>query len=71
VAACAGEFVHTPGHSEDSVSLLLDSGEVFTGDLPLAMPDDGNELVRQSREKLRALGARRVYPGHGEPFEMR
>jgi ribonuclease/clavin/mitogillin len=67
----AGEFVHTPGHSEDSVSLLLDSGEVFIGDLPLAIPDDDNELVRQSRERLRAMGATRIYPGHGNPFELR
>jgi endoribonuclease LACTB2 len=30
----AGEVVHTPGHSDDSLSLLLDNGAVFTGDLP-------------------------------------
>lgn len=29
-----GEVLHTPGHSEDSLSLLLDDGSVFTGDLP-------------------------------------
>jgi endoribonuclease LACTB2 len=29
----AGEIVPTPGHSPDSVSLLLDTGAVFTGDL--------------------------------------
>ena len=28
-----GEILHTPGHSDDSVSLLLDDGSVFTGDL--------------------------------------
>lgn len=28
-----GEIVHTPGHSEDSVSLILDSGEAVVGDL--------------------------------------
>nr|HRJ43960.1 MBL fold metallo-hydrolase [Caldilineaceae bacterium] len=28
-----GEILPTPGHSPDSISLLLDSGEVFTGDL--------------------------------------
>jgi glyoxylase-like metal-dependent hydrolase (beta-lactamase superfamily II) len=30
-----GEILHTPGHSDDSVSLLLDDGSVFTGDLIL------------------------------------
>lgn len=29
----AGEIIHTPGHSEDSVSLVLDSGEAIVGDL--------------------------------------
>jgi endoribonuclease LACTB2 len=61
----AGEFVLTPGHSDDSVTLVLDSGEAFTGDLPLGMTDGNNELVRQSRENLRAMGVRSVYPGHG------
>lgn len=31
----SGEIVHTPCHSDDSVSLLLDDGSVFTGDLTL------------------------------------
>ena len=31
--AIPGEIVHTPGHSDDSVSLLLDDGSAFTGDL--------------------------------------
>ena len=61
----AGEFVLTPGHSDDSVTLVLDSGEAFTGDLPLGMPDDDNVLLRQSREKLRTMGVSRVYPAHG------
>src|SRR5260370_1294944 len=28
-----GEIVPTPGHSDDSVSLVLDDGSAFTGDL--------------------------------------
>ncbi len=28
-----GEILKTPGHSDDSVSLVLDSGMVFVGDL--------------------------------------
>src|SRR6188474_1142828 len=30
-----GEILHTPGHSDDSVTLVLDEGFAFTGDLPL------------------------------------
>ena len=29
----SGEIIHTPSHSEDSISLILDSGECFVGDL--------------------------------------
>ena len=28
-----GEIIHTPGHSDDSLALILDSGEAFVGDL--------------------------------------
>lgn len=62
-----GEIVHTPGHSDDSVSLLLDDGSAFTGDLtPIALAtDDDAHLVSQSWRLLQARGATRVYPGHG------
>ena len=29
----SGEIIHTPSHSEDSVSLILDDGSCFAGDL--------------------------------------
>lgn len=63
----AGEIVHTPGHSDDSVSLLLDNGWVFTGDLPptaMGTPETV-AAVSKSWETLRARGATTVYPGHG------
>jgi len=62
-----GQLVHTPGHSDDSVSLLLDSGEVFTGDLthPDMAPEESATLVRASWRTLRELGATTVYSGHG------
>jgi ribonuclease/clavin/mitogillin len=63
-----GETVHTPGHSDDSVSLLLDDGSAFTGDLtPMAFigEDDAAADVAASWRLLRERGATRVYPGHG------
>jgi glyoxylase-like metal-dependent hydrolase (beta-lactamase superfamily II) len=60
-----GELVHTPGHSDDSISLVLDSGEAFTGDLPLGMPDESNVAFCRSRMKLRDLGVTRIFPAHG------
>ena len=63
----AGEVVHTPGHSDDSVSLLLDDGAVFTGDLtwPTFITPEEAEVTIASWALLRAKGASTVYAGHG------
>ncbi len=63
----AGEIIPTPGHSDDSVSLVLDDGAAFTGDLTpdWAAAEDPGGAVHQSWERLRAHGARTIYPGHG------
>lgn len=62
-----GQFVHTPGHSDDSVSLLLDTGEAFTGDLtwPEMVGAENPDVVRASWARLRELGAKSVLAGHG------
>ena len=61
----AGEILYTPGHSNDSVSLLLDDGSAFTGDLtPEAYAWD-NAVALASWRQLRERGATRVYPAHG------
>jgi len=63
----AGEILHTPGHSEDSVSLLLDDGPVFTGDLtdPMMVGPEDPDVVRASWQLLKDRGATQVYAGHG------
>jgi len=63
----AGEILHTPGHSEDSVSLLLDGGPVFTGDLtdPTMVGPEDPDIVRASWQLLKGRGAIQVYAGHG------
>ena len=62
-----GEIVWTPGHSDDSVTLVLDEGAAFTGDLPPpGFVDEGaSAIVQQSWERLRSLGATTIHPGHG------
>jgi glyoxylase-like metal-dependent hydrolase (beta-lactamase superfamily II) len=62
-----GEILHTSGHSEDSVSLLLDDGSAFTGDLthPEFIGEEDEEIVSASWRWLRERGATTVYPGHG------
>jgi len=63
----SGELIHTPGHSDDSISLLLDSGEVFTGDLtdPRMIGEENPDLVLNSWRTLLARGANVLYAGHG------
>ena len=64
--------VHTPGHSDDSVSLVLDSGECFTGDLTMErmVGAEDPQVVAASWARLRALGARTVHAGHGRTYAM-
>ena len=62
-----GEILPTPGHSDDSVSLLLDDGSVFIGDLshPCWVELEDTEAVTASWQLLKDSGAKRIYPGHG------
>jgi glyoxylase-like metal-dependent hydrolase (beta-lactamase superfamily II) len=60
-----GEILPTPGHSNDSVSLLLDDGSVFTGDLPHEAFSWDNPVALASWRTLRERGATQAYPGHG------
>jgi endoribonuclease LACTB2 len=66
-----GEVLSTPGHTDDSISLLLDSGEVFTGDMMAEhlLLDDA-ALERMSWGKLKGLGAKKVFPSHGLAYEI-
>ncbi|MBN2246630.1 MAG: MBL fold metallo-hydrolase [Candidatus Aminicenantes bacterium] len=67
-----GEILHTPGHSDDSISLLLDNGAVFTGDLtrPAYALERDAAVVTASWRLLRERGAARVYPAHGRIWSI-
>ncbi len=74
-----GEILETPGHTADSISVLLHDGSLFPGDAAMNFlkpcglkyrpiyAEDYRD-VKQSWEKLIAKGARKVYPSHGSPF---
>ena len=66
-----GEVFATPGHSDDSVTLILDDGLAFTGDLPppYMVPDESG-MTERSWEAIRACGVHTVYPGHGPSFRL-
>ena len=67
-----GEILPTPGHSDDSVSLLLDDGSVFTGDLTPSEHawGEASEIVKASWRLLREKGAGMIYPAHGPVREI-
>lgn len=61
-----GEILPTPGHSDDSVTLILDDGYAFTGDLPPRFMLSENDLAsRQSWDRIYEHKVTRIYPGHG------
>ena len=74
-----GSIVATPGHTPGSISLLLDTGDAFVGDLlmngfpmrrgpgPPVFADD-LKAVDLSVSLLLNRGAKMFYPGHGDPF---
>lgn len=73
-----GQVVAIPGHTGGSIALLLDSGEIFIGDLgkmsrgeliPNRFAQDLAQL-KQSVEQVRLLRPTLIYPGHGQPCRL-
>ncbi len=71
--------IHTPGHTDGSVSVLLSNGDVIVADLlfggfirknepsyPMIAVD--MQQVKQSVKKVLACSPRTVYVGHGSQF---
>jgi len=67
-------IVDLPGHSIGSIGILTGDGDLFCGDLvmhdrpvPHSLTDDAADL-KASAERVRSLGVKILYPGHGTPF---
>ncbi len=68
-----GRILHTPGHSDDSISLWLEEGMLFVGDLnPLYELElhRGTE-IGASWESLLSLKPKTVYYGHAKTADLR
>lgn len=74
-----GKVLYTPGHTQDSISIVLDDGNAFVGDLasnafkvagtrfrPYYI--DSMEELLDSWSKVLDEGAKTIYPIHGKPF---
>ena len=61
-----GEIIPTPGHSPDHVTLILDDGSAFTGDLtPRFMVTEEQLELKASWDKIYQHKITRLYPAHG------
>ena len=67
-----GEILHSPGHSDDSISLWLDQGALFVGDLnPLYEREmHFGTQIDATWERLLAKKPKTVYYGHAKPAEL-
>ena len=67
-----GEILHSPGHSVDSISLWLDQGVLFVGDLnPLYEREMHlGTQIDATWEMLLAKKPKTVYYGHAKPAEL-
>lgn len=73
-----GKIIDTPGHTVDSISLLLNDGSLFCGDAAMnglpslhritILAEDKTAFLK-SWETIIALRPKIIYPGHGRPFE--
>lgn len=62
-----GEIIHTPSHSEDSISLILDNGDCFVGDLePLEYLEayKENAQLKSDWAKIMAFSPKKVFYAH-------
>lgn len=73
-----GRIIETPGHSKDSISIILNNGYCFVGDAAANMPIfqssgakycvlvlENLDKYYNSWEKMIAMNAKYILPGHG------
>jgi hydroxyacylglutathione hydrolase len=71
-----GYALPTPGHTEGSISLILNEGEAIIGDCCIyaiekfVLPPFANDLptLLESWKNLLTLGCHTFWPGHGKPI---
>lgn len=71
--------IHTPGHTDGSISLFVNDSLLFVSDLIVSHPTVKRqcfyavswEKIDTSMEKIKKLSPSLVYPGHGRPVISR
>jgi len=76
----SGKIIHTPGHSQGSISIVLDNGETLVGDM---VRDEGDgeigpgmfyedrEALIASLEEVALFESRTIYLSHGSTIDNR
>ena len=64
-----GEIISSTGHCVDHVTLVLDEGIAFTGDLPAENGSPEGSEAFMDWQRLRAMNVKRIYPAHG-PYDL-
>ncbi len=79
-----GKILYTPGHTDNSLSIVLNNGFVLCGDLcfnsllfklfgsgnkPIYIQDE--EAVYRSWQRVYQHGGRTIIPSHGSPFPIK
>ena len=60
-----GEIISTPSHSPDSISLVLDDGNCFVGDLqPREYMEEENNALKEDWMKVQSFQPKRVFYAH-------
>jgi hypothetical protein len=67
-----GYLIHTPEHSEDSISVVIEGLGVFTSNLPLSNHSklETKEAVEKSWNSIRKTREKRIFPAHHISFEL-
>jgi glyoxylase-like metal-dependent hydrolase (beta-lactamase superfamily II) len=75
-----GDLIALPGHTADSIGLLLDDGRLFCGDAAMngfpgvnrhSVAAEDLEEYHASWDRILESSARTVYPAHGPKFPVR
>ena len=72
-----GKVIHTPGHTECSISVILDSKEAIAGDMLNGKPEnpvpsifiDDETSLMSNLKKLIDMNVQLIYCGHGGPYK--
>ncbi len=77
-----GKILYTPGHTDDSISVVLNDGNTFVGDAAMDLLNvclcdrrpiyyNNYDQIFTSWEGLLKKGTQTIYPAHGNPFSAR